>query len=370
MINYVICAAGEGSRFKADLEGIPKPAIMLNGKSLLEWSLDSLPIFNDDKIIIITQSKHRLKEKLFYEINKKYPFNDVEWLELSYLTTGQLETAVLAEMYLDSSGSICIYNSDSYFKSKGLLSSILNKDNDGVIPCAEVEGSSWSFCKTDGKNRIIEVKEKKRISNWASIGFYYFKDTYKFLDRAKQHLSKDLSGDEYYVAPLYDEYIKKGETIALDPITEFYPMGTPSQIEDFWNISMSVIKQQNLKSCLVVDLDNTITIEDPSIAYPNKKPNLKIIKKLQEYSRNGHEIIIQTARRMGTHKDNESKVIADIGKITLEWLDRHSVPFNGIKFGKPFARNGFYIDDKAVRPSEFLKYSNEELLAICKRDEA
>jgi len=37
------------------------------------------------------------------------------------------------------------------------------------------------------------------------------------------------------------------------------------------------------------------------------------------------------------------------------------VPFDGLRFGKPFAENGFYVDDRAIRPDEFLKLTEEEI---------
>ena len=51
------------------------------------------------------------------------------------------------------------------------------------------------------------------------------------------------------------------------------------------------------------------------------------------------------------------------------WLDEHGVPYDEIWMGKPWpGRDGFYVDDRTVRPREFLNNSLEELAAICERD--
>ena len=115
---------------------------------------------------------------------------------------------------------------------------------------------------------------------------------------------------------------------------------------------------EKIKSILV-DIDNTITIES-SNSYENKEPNLELIKKLWEYKNNGYNIILYTARRMLTHNGDEAKIIKDVGLITLNWLNKHNIPFDGIKFGKPYASE-FMIDDKAIRPNEFIKLNTQEI---------
>lgn len=80
-----------------------------------------------------------------------------------------------------------------------------------------------------------------------------------------------------------------------------------------------------------------------------------MIDKLKEFKNAGWKIIIHSSRHMATCKNDESKVLANIGEITFKWLREHDVPFDGLKFGKPYARNGFYVDDKGLRPDEFLQ---------------
>lgn len=50
----------------------------------------------------------------------------------------------------------------------------------------------------------------------------------------------------------------------------------------------------------------------------------------------GHIVVIATARRMRTHKHNVAAVVADVGALTLTWLDQHHVPYDEIFFGKPW----------------------------------
>lgn len=362
-VNYVICAAGEGSRFRPIFRDVPKPLITIYGKSMLEWALESIDFFEDDTIIIITLANHRVKEKLYPGIKNRYPFINIKWHEIDKITRGQLETAIIPKESFNLDASIAIYNCDNYFQSRTLQSKISDASIEGIIPCFEADGTAWSFCAIDKDDNVCDIREKERISNWATIGYYFFRDTRKFIQRAEEALSEN-SNSEYYVAPLYQEYIKAGERVVIDRLPLAKPMGTPEQVESYWDIRIDDVAAENVHKTLVIDIDDTITIEEPGTPYPDKRPHKALISKIQEYKRKGYEIILLSARRMVTCKNDESKVLKKTGAITLEWLKRHEVPFDGLRFGKPYANNGFYIDDKTIRPSEFLELAEDEIFDL------
>lgn len=362
-VNYIICAAGKGERFKTLIPGKSKPEIILNGKSLLSWSISSLPLEKGDKVILVTQKNDSLKSKLSSELTEFF-YVDFEWIEIDYYTKGQLDTALLGLDVISNDEPVVIYNADTFFVDKKL--NFRDVKVDGVIPCSKQPGDCWSFCGLDEKGKVVEVTEKKRISEYASIGLYYFRNKKLILDNLDNYLS--LNEGENYVAPLYNLLIEKGHSISMELVNSFYPMGTPRQVNDYWKVSDDSLLNQNQNSpkVLVVDLDNTITIEDPKTPYSEKEPNLKLIEKLREYKELGFEIVLHTARRMRTHKNNEAKVVASMAKVTYDWLDRYEVPYDGLKFGKPYAENAFYIDDRAIRPDEFLKLSYQEIMDMLK----
>jgi hypothetical protein len=55
---------------------------------------------------------------------------------------------------------------------------------------------------------------------------------------------------------------------------------------------------------------------------------------------------------MKTHKGNVGAIVADIGKVTFESLDKFDIPYDEIHFGKPYAN--FYVDDLAVNANSSL----------------
>jgi capsule biosynthesis phosphatase len=105
-----------------------------------------------------------------------------------------------------------------------------------------------------------------------------------------------------------------------------------------------------------MDLDGTLTEDQPGVAYPDKQPRQDIIQKLREYKAAGFEIIIATARNMKTHNNNVGRINALTLPIVIDWLNRHDIPFDEIHVGKPWCgTDGFYVDDKAIRPEEFAR---------------
>lgn len=106
---------------------------------------------------------------------------------------------------------------------------------------------------------------------------------------------------------------------------------------------------------LIVDLDETITVCAID-GYANALPNLDVIARLAEYRRDGFEIVISTSRNMQTYGGNIGKINLHTLPCILAWLAQHGVGFDEIHVGKPWCgREGFYVDDRAVRPSEFLR---------------
>lgn len=81
-----------------------------------------------------------------------------------------------------------------------------------------------------------------------------------------------------------------------------------------------------------------------------------------ELKAQGHYLIIMTARNMATQEANLGKVIKNIGKITLDWLEQHQIPYDEIHFGKPNAH--VYIDDRAFRFQSWADIDEDMLHSI------
>lgn len=129
---------------------------------------------------------------------------------------------------------------------------------------------------------------------------------------------------------------------------------------------------------LVVDLDETVAMSSKLTApepddfhwkYEKADVNLPMVKRLREYRDAGFEIVIFSARNMNTYKGNVGLINANTLPRILGWLDRHDVPYDEVLVGKPWCgTEGFYIDDRAIRPSEFLTLDLAQIHALIAKE--
>lgn len=65
---------------------------------------------------------------------------------------------------------------------------------------------------------------------------------------------------------------------------------------------------------------------------------------------------------MRTFEGNLGKINANTLPLLVDWMDRNKIPYDEIYIGKPWCgEEGFYVDDKAVRPNEFKSLSYEDI---------
>lgn len=121
---------------------------------------------------------------------------------------------------------------------------------------------------------------------------------------------------------------------------------------------------------IVMDIDGTLCeIKSKEQSYLEVVPKYNILKKLKNMKEQGFYIILYTSRQMRTYEGNIGKINANTGKVLFQWLEKYDIPFDEIYFGKPWCgKNGFYVDDKAIRPSEFEKLSYEEILNLLEEE--
>ena len=121
---------------------------------------------------------------------------------------------------------------------------------------------------------------------------------------------------------------------------------------------------------LIVDLDNTIsyTIKGD---YVNSKPIEQTINMLRKYHDEGWEIVINSSRNMRTYDANVGKINIYTLPNIISWLNKYNVPYDEIIVGKPWCGyDGFYIDDKAIRPSEFHSMNEKEIHLLLEKEKS
>lgn len=128
---------------------------------------------------------------------------------------------------------------------------------------------------------------------------------------------------------------------------------------------------QKAQTCMtkkiIMDLDETISVKIDGKGYEAAVPRHDVIARMRQYREMGFEICIFTARNMRTFAGNIGKINVHTLPAIIEWLEKNDVPFDEIIAGKPWCgHDGFYVDDRAIRPSEFVKLSPQEIDAVLK----
>ena len=119
---------------------------------------------------------------------------------------------------------------------------------------------------------------------------------------------------------------------------------------------------------LIMDLDDTICSTSNG-DYENSKPNQLVIEKLSKYKSEGFEIVIHTSRNMRTYKGNVGKINIHTLPNIINWLNKNNVPYDEIIIGKPWCGfEGFYVDDKSIRPSEFIGKTYGEIKLLLEKE--
>ena len=347
-MNIIIPIGGIGQRFKDEGYDLPKPLISALGKPMIYHVIGSLYLEPTDTVHIVYHN--HLKEFNFETLIKFYfPKINIKFVSLDYLTKGAAETVLRGlETFTEDelNDNVLLLDCDTFYnddivagyKSAPIKNTIFYFNSTDPNPI-------YSYINLDGIT-VTDIKEKVKISNNANTGAYGFESSREL----KQYCTKVLDLDkEVYISCVYEEMLKDNKTIIGGKIDSFNCVGTPLQLKTYCNKYKEIASP--LRVCF--DLDNTL-VTHPTIPgdYTSVLPIQRNIDYLKLLHRLGHTIIIYTARRFKTHKGNVGAIVADIGKITFDTLDKFDIPYDEIFFGKPYAQ--YYIDDLAVNANSSL----------------
>ena len=173
MINIVIPMAGAGSRFAQAGYKKPKPFIDVLGRPMICHVLDNLNM-PDARFILLTRKEHFENEQETVNwIKSKY---NVEFVLIDNLTEGAACTVLHAHKLIDNNTPLLIANSDQIVDMNiaEFINDSENRNLDGSVLCFKDHDTKWSYAKIDGEGLITEIREKVVISEFATVGIYYF----------------------------------------------------------------------------------------------------------------------------------------------------------------------------------------------------
>ena len=231
-MNILIPMAGAGKRFTEAGYIFPKPLIEINNKPMIQWVIESLNL--KANYIFIIQKEHQKKYNIKSVLNVLQP--NCKIIELDHVTEGAACTTLLAKKYINNSDPLIIANSDQYIKwnSSRAIYDFNSKKLDGAILTFEAIHPKWSYAKCDEKGFVTEVAEKKVISKNATVGVYYWKHGSDYVRSAEKMIKKNIRvNNEFYVCPVYNEFILERKKIKIYNVEEMQGLGTPEDLNNF-----------------------------------------------------------------------------------------------------------------------------------------
>ena len=335
-MKYILLCGGIGKR--NNQYSLPKPLNYINGKHLIEYLIESIP---SNEIYIVYNSvldQYNFKEIII----NKFKLKSFSFSSLNFLTRGAVETALIGVQKFDLENEPLVFIDNDNIYSFPDLSNIKSHF---ICYGHDFIKTNYSFISINNNN-ITAIEEKNKISDNFCCGLYGFKDKKSFIELANELIELNMkTKQEFYFSQLYKLLIQKNEKIIPIYVEKTNHLGTYNEILQI--VQTNNISSKKLRICF--DLDNTL-VTYPEIPgdYSTVKPIKKMIDLLTYFKKNGHEIIIYTARRMETHKSNIGKVIKDIALVTFSTLEKFGIAYDEIIFGKPIA--DIYIDDRALNP--------------------
>lgn len=227
--------AGRGERFTRAGYELPKMLIPVRGKTLLEWSLSSLPLELCTRLVFVALAEHERKFNLCDRVRSMVPPTiEVVWCWLPDVTRGQAESALRAADSLRSDRPLVIFNIDTRFTSPSLAALLQDPAADGVLGAFKSIESRFSYAATDVTGRVTAVREKEVISPYALTGLYSFRRPSDFVTTAEKWIAADRRvKNEFYIAPMYEDLIAAGRCFILDQAEDVDILGTPEEVAAF-----------------------------------------------------------------------------------------------------------------------------------------
>jgi NDP-sugar pyrophosphorylase family protein len=319
-MKIVMPMAGLGSRFKIEGYDIPKPLIQVNGKTLVEHSVESLNI--DGEYIFITRKfddkKHN--EELSRILKKLKP-NSTE-ITIDQPTRGSVETAMFARTLINNDEELIITNCDQILKwnSDAFLEQSRKSGIHGSLLLFFSSDPKNSFAEVDDHGIVTRVVEKQVISTDGLVGVHYWSKGSDFVqsgDKLLRSFEED-GRKECYISETYNYLIEDGKRIAgvRIPSNQFIPLGTPKDL----SLYLGKIKEfyTEKPKTIFCDIDGTILkhihrFSDLIDVEPTVLPG--VIKKINEWDSQGHKIVLCTARKESARKMTEEHLT----KLGLCW---------------------------------------------------
>ena len=233
MINILLPSMGAATFFKDSF--FPKPLIEIGDVTILELVIDNYKNVRERQLIYVVLEEDC--NRFHLDRSVKLLEKDAIVIPLKNQTAGALCTTLLAIDYIDNENPLIIANSDQIIDVdyNRVIETFIEQDADaGIITFPSIH-PRWSYVKMEN-DEVIEVAEKKPLSNKAIAGFYYYRQGCDFVEAAKQAILKQNSlNGQYFVSASYNELILKGKKVVVHDISkeQYHSFYSPEKVKEY-----------------------------------------------------------------------------------------------------------------------------------------
>jgi len=251
-MNIIIPLCGKGERFKKKYNNV-KPLIKVFEKEIILYILDN--IFNSkiEKEIYIIINKNTNKTNIINLINLKY--KNINFIDIENDTTGSVETVILGLNKINTFkyNNLLIVDGDNFYTTN--IIDLINIKENTIVYFNDIDELKQYFYIQLNDNKVTDIIEKKKISNNANTGLYYFLNINDFLIYGNYIINNNIKfNNEFYVSVVIKEMLINkidfyGKSIEKN---NYVSLGTPELVDKYINNTY----------CFLFDLDGTLIISD------------------------------------------------------------------------------------------------------------
>lgn len=245
-ITVMIPLGGIGSRFQKEGYEPPKPFVNVLGEPMLLKVVHSLKLDEGDELVVVYNPAFIANEHWDRLIkHPRWPPNlELRLVKLPGATRGAAETVLIGLKGLPDrlrARPVLLADGDTFYDADivGRYRAIAREGKNGVFFFRDTQPKPlYSYVTTDADGKILEVKEKVKISHKANTGCYCFasgkelrKECEALLAAQKTQLSQDAVG-EYYTSGVIANMLAQDKPFyALEvPPAAMHVTGTPAQL--------------------------------------------------------------------------------------------------------------------------------------------
>jgi NDP-sugar pyrophosphorylase family protein len=236
MLNIIVPIASKKLLDDNEKFHYPLPLIELNGKLLIEYSLERLQNIKEEINFIFILSDEDC-EKYHFDNTIKLLIPNSVIHKTKTQTRGSICSILLAIDKIDTRAELIIVNFDQIIDYD--LNTILNyfrisKSDAGLITFNSVH-PRWSFAKISN-GKVIQTEEKNPISNTAIAGFYYFNKTTDFILNAFEVIKNNASiNGNFYTSMVYNYLILNNKQVDSFEIekSKYFSFYSSQKVKEF-----------------------------------------------------------------------------------------------------------------------------------------